>query len=42
MVIGAAAIAVAIVAIAVLVAVRTAADFLSDRAATRLRDVPRS
>ncbi|MBW8838810.1 MAG: hypothetical protein JF602_02990 [Gemmatimonadetes bacterium] len=41
MVIGAAGIAVAIVAIAMLVAVRTAADFLSDRADTRLRDVAR-
>jgi methyl-accepting chemotaxis protein len=41
MVIAAAAVAVGIVAIAVLVAVRTAADFLSDRADTRLRDVAR-
>src|SRR4029079_10388268 len=41
MVIGAAGIAVAIVAIGVVVAVPTAADFLSDRADTRLRDVAR-
>ena len=41
MVVGAAVIAVVILGLAALVAMRTAATFLSDRADSRLRDVAR-